>query len=287
MSEHKDLKVAFGTLALGRQYRTLATLLAYDLYALHPEIKLYILTDEPRIFENFPNVIAIKHKFGGVRSCYHDKRYVVSVVLKNEDICLFFDADSRIIDRIDFEEILIDDAFLVSPWSINLDKKLESEKNEAKDRKSSKGFERRRNIFVSLCKKLGVNIADTFFVNEAFFSINKNNGDYKTFIHTWDYCATYTTARLLEASEGSSIGISAKKANCKIHSMKKNPSWYFNDFYINHWENDAQKKAHERMAILRNSIGKEIPTALSSYIRMIGYLWRYLLLILKKLRLKD
>ncbi len=282
--KYKNFKVGCGTLALGGQYRNLAMLLAYDLYSFHSDIKFYVLTDMPEIFSDFPNVIAIKHQSSGVRSCYHDKRHVVSAVLRYEDVCLFLDADSRLIDEINFDEFIRDDTFLVAPWAVNLYKKLELELLDAKNNNLLKGFKRRKNIFLNIGKHLDIDISDTLFIKEAIFSINKHNGDYATFIKTWDFCAKYTTTRLLEASEGSSIGISAKASKCKVYSLARNPDWYFNDYYINHWKTNDQKNKHAKMAVLRNSIGKEPQKSIRAYLKIASYCWRYFKFTLKNLR---
>jgi|GEM_PF-6882826 len=249
-----DIKIGFGTLALGPEYQTLAKLLAYDLLCFHPDKIFYILTDEPQVFSDFSNVRAVLHNFGGIRYCYHDKRFVINAVLAEENVCVFLDADTRLLSEVDFSSFLSSNKFLVSLHSKNLVEKLKIEIDM--DSKGWINASVRKNIFEKLCNKFQVNMDRVQYVQEAFFVVNKNNGNYKKFMQYWDESFYYTTSRLLEYSEGSSIGISAEAAGCEIGSLDFNPPWHFKDLYVNDWKNNSERAISENMKVLRESIGR-------------------------------
>ncbi|WP_412535854.1 hypothetical protein [Marinobacter sp. MIT932201] len=282
----ENLKVGCGTLALGLEYRVLARLLAYDLGVYHPDLVFYVLTDDPESFEGFSNVRAIKHEFSGVRACYHDKRHVVSEIFKDDvDICVFLDADSRLVYPIDFSDLIKDGFFLVATWAKNLSEKHGFKISEWDGRWSFNNPKKEQALFDRLTMKFGIRTSEVDFVKESLFAINKNHGDYELFLKAWDYCATYSTIRLFEFSEGSSIGISAKVAGGRVYSMSKTPVWYFKDIYTNvALKTEAQRNINLLMTKLRHGIGKDCRSKSNVLVMSALFVWRYIKVYVKNKR---
>jgi len=247
-------KIGFGTLALGREYRMLSMLLAYDLSIFHPESKLYVFTDKPQSFAEMNNVIPVNHSFGGVRRCFHDKRHVVSEVLEHYDVCIFLDADCRIISKIDFSEITVVKSFLSSPMVENLENHLQKKIVSQVSKPGLNTPSRRIRLFTRFAENLGVKLEGVSHISEGFFVVQKKFGDYIRFLTHWDYASRYFAFRLYESSEGSSMGISAKACDCNVSQLKI-PDWLFNDEYsLFKSKNIEQAKIEKQMITLRKAI---------------------------------
>jgi hypothetical protein len=94
MTQEK-LEFCFGTLALGKNYRRLALILAKDLETYCPNSTLIVLTDNPPEFLTQKNVLAVQHrqKF----FCDNDKCFLIEKALSLFDCCICIDADMRIL----------------------------------------------------------------------------------------------------------------------------------------------------------------------------------------------
>lgn len=254
----KKPDIAFGTLALGQEYRILSMLLAYDLSVFHPENKMYILTDKLSAYTDKAfNVIPIKHNFGGVRRCFHDKRYVIEKILEKHDVCIFLDADCRITSKINFSEITHDNTFILSIMMESLEKKFEIKKiNASKPMLNSP--KKISEIFKRLASFFDVQYADIYHISECFFVIQKQHGNYKQFLKIWDYLSKYLATRLYETGEGSSIGIASLACQSQLKQLNYIPSWLFNDEYTYFKSKDVfQKQVEMQLASLRKNIKLE------------------------------
>lgn len=267
----KHDQIAIGTLALGDEFVLNAILLANDLHTYHPDNKFFILTDKPDVFAGFDNVVAIKHNFSGVRRCYHDKRFVIEKMLQQHETCFFMDADSRLLSKIDFDELLNEKTFITTLHSKNLQEKLLSD-IEMKNRKA--GY--RYKLLKSLANKICANFSKAVFVQESHLIFQSRYGDIEKFFYVWDFCAAYTTMRLFEFSEGSSIGLSAEATKAKIFSLEKNPNWLFKDLLTNYtYKNLQEIAASEQLIIVRKAL--EINSRKKTYLlaNLPAYVIRY------------
>lgn len=86
----------FCTLALGKKYSALASLLAKDIEIYSPNTSFIILTDHPEEFSKYRQVLVFKHEQQGVK-CYHDKRFAIAKALSLFNSCIFIDSDMRIL----------------------------------------------------------------------------------------------------------------------------------------------------------------------------------------------
>lgn len=254
----KPFDIAFGTLALGKEYRILSMFLASDLLKFHPERKFYILTDAPKTFALFPNVIPIKHSFSGVRRCFHDKRFVIEKVFDKHAICVFLDADCRITAQIDFMEIIKDDTFILSIMMENLKQKIENKAQKKGPKNLFNTPQKVNHLFSKLSQEMNVHFPDINHISEAFIVFQKQKGNKDKFLKFWHYLSCYLAIRLYESGEGSSIGLSALAANCSIKQLAYIPSWLFNDEYTQFkHKNKNQKILENQMLFLRKSINLE------------------------------
>lgn len=275
--------VGIGTLALGEQYRILARLLAGDLLIYNPELTLYILTDRPDVFSDFTNVVTRKHSFGGINSCYHDKKDVVRCVLEQHDACLFLDADCRLVNKIDIAELLLHKSFVVGFSVENQEKKLNYEIEHVAHSRGLNSPHRRNLLLRQLATTIGVNFSQVSFITESFFLINKKYGDHLVFLQLWDQAAKYLTLRLFEFSEGSSIGICTAAINSTASRLDKVPAWYFKDLYTNmNGKPAAEIQQHTAMKLLRWSIAQEYKKRkLNILLRLLQMGCRYLNILRK------
>lgn len=263
--------VAIGTLALGDQFVTHAILLANDLHTYHPNNKFFVLTDKPEVFVGFNNVVVLPHKFSGVRRCYHDKRFVIEKMLQQADSCLFLDADSRLLGKIDFSEFLAEDTFITCLHSKNLQEKM-----HLAVEMTGKRVGRRLKILTDLAKLLGVDFSKITFVQEPFLVFQSRYGDVSRFFAVWDFCAAYTAMRFFEFSEGSSIGMSVEMIGAKISTLGKNPHWLFKDNLTNYKHKSADEIVmSERLSIVRCAIEVNYKGITFFLLKLPAYIFRY------------
>lgn len=241
---HKS--ICFGTLAYGFQFRLHAKILAQDLLAWHPEVEFIVLTDHPEYFCALPNVRATKYIPSGIRHCYHDKRQVIREAIKLHRGCVFLDADCRIPEPINYEELFHESVFFTAAYGENLHQKLLGEiEREGRGYKSN-GPMRRKKLLKNIASHENIDFDNITFVNETFFVVDSDFGDVHGFLDAWDYCAAYTTARLFEFGEGASIGIALEKIHVKPHLFQCCPSWLFKDGY-----RDTKTKTSEQLVVFQ------------------------------------
>lgn len=270
----------FGTLALGTQYRVFAKLLAADLLKYHPNEKLYVLTDYPSSFSDYPNVVAVHHRFGGVRSCYHDKQWVVKKVLGHCHACIFLDADCRILEKINFEEIENKKSLVVSIFSESLQEKINIEENELIHNTWLNNPKRRRLLLQKLSSKLQVGFDDVRFIQESFFCINSKYGNTQLFLDYWFLSFKYLTKHLMEFGEGASIGIATLASGGSVTSLNYIPRWFFKDLYTNNtWRTENDITTYSCLLTLRRSIEKDCKSKNIKIFEIIKYVLRYLKLV--------
>lgn len=247
--------ICFGTLAYGLQFRIHAKILAQDFLLWHPGTRFFVVTDHPEYFQSLPNVIAVKYKPSGIRSCYHDKRQVLKEALNHYAICIYLDADCRIVEPIPFDDLIHDQVFFTAIYGENLETKLSIEIRKGDKAGRFNGPHRRKRILSAAAAGEGVNFNQVTFINETFFVVNSQHGDAQEFLTSWDFCARYTTARLFEFGEGASIGIALEKANEKHFLLNKCPSWLFKDGFSDiKTKTESQLERFCRLVALRRAI---------------------------------
>lgn len=241
---HKS--ICFGTLAYGFQFRLHAKILAQDLLAWHPGVEFIVVTDHPEYFRALPNVRAIKYIPSGIRHCYHDKRQVIREAINFHSACVYLDADCRIPEPINYEELFQEGVFFTATYGENLRQKLSGEIESGVNLHRSNGPVRREKILNNIARHENINFDNITFINETFFVVNSDFGDVHGFLNTWDYCAVYTTSRFFEFGEGASIGIALEKIGAKPYLFQRCPPWLFKDGY-----SDTKTKTPEQVAVFQ------------------------------------
>lgn len=210
---HNQQKVCFGTLALGKNYCSLARELAKDLAKYSPTTPLVVLTDRPQDFNTYKNVLAYKHQQQSI-GCYHDKRFVIAKGLSEFDVCIFIDADMRILEPVTQSLEWQPGITSHTVWT-----------NIYKHNKNQ--FEIR--LLEQMTNKLKLDLSEISFVHECLFVVTKDSGKELEFLKIWDKIAPYFELNGFYRGEGHSIGIAAAKSGLEIHKNSMKEITFFKD----------------------------------------------------------
>lgn len=191
----------FCTLALGKNYRLLASQLAQDLQVYSPHTPLVVLTDKPDDFRDFTNIIAFQHRPQGVKF-YHDKRFVIAKAISLFNSCIFVDADMRILGDVSSN----------LQWQQGITARTGSSIIKHNQRKS-----KYLNIIQKIAHKLALNLtSEVKFVNEFLFTVTRAGGVEQDFLQQWEKIAYYFELHGIHDGEGNAIGLAAAKSGFPI-----------------------------------------------------------------------
>ena len=210
----------FCTLAIGSQYRNLARRLAQDIETFSPKTSFVILTDSPQDFVNQKNVLAFKHRQQGV-TCYHDKRFVISKALSLFPLCIFIDADMRILDVVPPDMEWLPGITARSCYSLV--------KHYLVNRKSPEKSIKDYQVIQNLAKQMDLNLEEVKFVHEFLFTVTKDSGKDQEFLKEWDKIAPYLELNGVYDGEGSAMGLAAAKVGFPIYYDYNNRFLVFKD----------------------------------------------------------
>lgn len=217
-------KFCFCTLALGKVYRDLATLLAKDIEKYSPNTALIIFTDNPQQFSKYPHVLAFKHQQNGVK-CYHDKRFVIAKSLSLFNSCIFMDSDMRIL-----APVPEDMEWLLAP-GISARACMDMPKKFAKAVTTpNKKHHREVEVIKKAAQLLNLDAEceNVTFVHEYLFSITKEAGKEIEFLKQWEILAKYFELNGVYDGEGSAIGLAAYKAGLPVRWSEMEGISFFN-----------------------------------------------------------
>lgn len=208
----EDSNICLTTLAIGIEYRELAQRLAQDASELCPDTPFVILTDRPKAFVRFNNVIPIKHQIQSV-GIYHDKRCALKESLKHFECSIYLDSDCRLFDNI----------VKSRPWKQGLT--VRSCHNLLKfvtryQRRNNVDFNKnkRYRIISYLATKYHINLEDCKFIGEILFALRKDDDKkYETFFRVWDEIRLLFESNGVFTGEGMTIGLAAYIANLNIY----------------------------------------------------------------------
>lgn len=197
----------FGTLALGKRYRSHAALLAADLRQYSPQTPLILLTDHPAEFSAFANVVAVYHKQQSV-SCSQDKRFVIQQALAKFHTCIVVHADVRILEPI--------------PVNLSWQPGITCISFTAAQKQLSTFLERQNNAKALLAKtaaRLNLDVAspDLKFVQDYLFAVTRDQGKEQAFLNYWNKISILLERHGLFDAEGFTIGLAAAKAELPLH----------------------------------------------------------------------
>jgi len=218
-------KFCFCTLALGKVYRNLATLLAKDIEKYSPNTAFVILTDNPQQFSKYPHVLAFKHQQTGVK-CYHDKRFAIAKSLSLFNSCIFMDSDMRIL-----APVPEDMGWLLAP-GLSARACMHMPKKFAKAVTTTNNKNYRQ---VEVTKKaaqllnLDTECENVNFVHEYLFSITREEGKEIEFLKQWETLAKYFELNGVYDGEGYAIGLAAYKAGLPVRWSEMEGISFFNN----------------------------------------------------------
>ncbi|WP_298921403.1 hypothetical protein [uncultured Nostoc sp.] len=215
----------FCTLALGKVYRGLASLLAKDLELYSPNTAFIVLTDNPQEFSKYSQVLAFQHQQQGVK-CYHDKRFAIAKALSLFNSCIFIDSDMRILAPVP-EHI----EWLLEP-GISARACMDMPKKFAKAlTKTDKYFSREIEVIKKAAQFLNLDpeCENVTFVHEYLFSVTKSTGKEIEFLETWEILAKYFELNGVYEGEGNAIGLAAYKAGLPVRWSEMSGISFFNN----------------------------------------------------------
>ncbi|MEH2276666.1 MAG: hypothetical protein V7K40_18225 [Nostoc sp.] len=215
----------FCTLALGKVYRGLASLLAKDLELYSPNTAFIVLTDNPQEFSKYPQVLAFQHQQQGVK-CYHDKRFAIAKALSLFNSCIFIDSDMRILAPIpEYIEWLLEPG-ISARACMDMPKKFAKALT-----KTDKYFSKEIEVIKKAAQFLNLDpeCENVTFVHEYLFSVTKSAGKEIEFLETWEILAKYFELNGVYEGEGNAIGLAAYKAGLPVRWSEMSGISFFNN----------------------------------------------------------
>jgi hypothetical protein len=198
----------FCTLALGKEYRELALLLAKDMAKYAPNFPFVVLTDRPQDFHAHRHILAFKHHQKTI-GCYQDKVYVIEKALTLFNSCMFMDADMRILNP-----------FPVYQWQSGITARSCSSitKHFATQVKNPSIGNKEFKVVKSAAQKLDLNLQneEIKFVHEFLFVVARENGKELQFLQLWKQIGRYFESEGMYSGEGHTIGLAAAKVGLPI-----------------------------------------------------------------------
>lgn len=213
----REVNACFCTLAIHAAYRQRARLLVGDV----PEVEWVVFTDEPEDFVGLP-VRAVKHEPTGPmaidfltklpplgngrgRPAYHDKRFVLEMVLKEFETAIFVDADTRVrsLPRLpNFRPGIT----VVKVVHASIAEHL------------SRWGPQRLPAFEALARELTCDVETlktARWCSEALFAVTRD-GNESTFFETWARGAEFLQSKGMFSGEGGVIGLAAMCAGWTV-----------------------------------------------------------------------
>lgn len=220
-----EQQFCFCTLALGKVYRGLASLLAKDLEIYSPNTAFIVLTDNPQEFSKYSQVLAFQHQQQGVK-CYHDKRFAIAKALSLFNSCIFIDSDMRILAPVpEYIEWLLEPG-ISARACMDMPKKFAKALT-----KTDKYFSREIEVIKKAAQFLNLDpeCENVTFVHEYLFSVTKSTGKEIEFLETWEILAKYFELNGVYEGEGNAIGLAAYKAGLPVRWSEMSGISFFNN----------------------------------------------------------
>ncbi|MBD2665551.1 hypothetical protein B6N60_05277 [Richelia sinica FACHB-800] len=209
----------FCTLALGKEYRDLALLLAEDISVYAPGIPFVILTDKPHYFSQFEQVQSFQHSQKSV-GCYQDKVYVISKALSLFSSCMFMDADMRILKE-----------FPQFQWLPGITARSCSsiKKHFATKMTNNVNTNKKYLVVEKSAHHLNLNLQDENirFVHEFLFVVTRDEGKEIHFLKLWEQLGRFFELNGMYDGEGNTMGLAAAKVGLTIrHDTMENLDFF-------------------------------------------------------------
>lgn len=209
--------IGFGIFCFGEDYYYRGTKEKIK-QLLNAELSVYVLTDKPEEFIEYPQVHLIQ--YNRHLKSYSDKMILPKYILKNHDICILLDADTHITDY-SFLELLKTYSFNKGVSYIDTLLNHKAKKEFVKDLIDVTNIEWR--YYVAYAEKTYPNYGEFETMWEYFLVINKDGFDSDSFYYYYEklqlvkeYSDLSLKKEISGAGEGISIQISCKSANMEI-----------------------------------------------------------------------
>lgn len=218
-------QLCFATLSVGKNYVSLAKLLAKDIEKFAPGIPLLTLTSHPQAFRDFPNVIAKKHH-SRFRSDF-DKCFLIENALSEYDVCICIDADMRILNNWPIDEPWLEGINARSCTSIV--KHQTSRITRENQENDPRAIELK--AIKKLAGKMGIDLESERvpWIHEFLFVIKKHRGKENDFIENFKKTALYCNVHNISAGCGVAMGLAAYKADFPVHHHTMPNVHFFDD----------------------------------------------------------
>ncbi|MFN6445511.1 MAG: hypothetical protein RMX59_009105 [Nostoc sp. DedSLP05] len=208
-------KFCFCTLAVGERYRTHARMLAQDIQQHAYPTPLCILTDKPEYFQEFPHVLAFKHRLQSVKG-YHDKRFVLEKALSLFESCMFLDSDVRILGTVVQE----------MNWLSGITARAGCDLvQHIKNIKHPKEIQ----IIEEVAAKLNINLQQVQWFHEFMFAMKRQGELDKKFFQLWQTISYLFEIRGIYHGEGYAMGLAAAKLGMAIEFDREDKFPFFKD----------------------------------------------------------
>ncbi|WP_199337925.1 hypothetical protein [Nostoc sp. FACHB-280] len=205
----------FCTLAVGERYRNHARMMAQDIQQHIPATTLLILTDQPEFFQEFPHVLAFKHRLQSVKG-YHDKRFVLEKALSLFESCMFLDSDVRILDGV------IGQMNWCSGITARAGGSLQQHLAEMKNPQQIQVVE-------EIAQKLNINLQQVQWLHEFMFAMRRQSGVERKFFQLWQTISYLFELRGIYHGEGCAMGLAAAKVGMTIRFEREDKFPFFKD----------------------------------------------------------
>jgi hypothetical protein len=218
-------KLCFATLSVGKNYVSLAKLLAKDIEKFAPGVPLITLTSHPQAFHDSPNVIAKKH-YSKFRSDF-DKCFLIENALSEYDVCICIDADMRILDDWPIDEPWLEGINARSCTSIV---KHQTSRITREDQENDPRAIELKAI-KKLAGKMGIDLERerVRWIHEFLFVVKKHGGKENDFIENFKKTALYCNVHNISAGCGVAMGLAAYKAEFPVHHHTMPNVHFFDD----------------------------------------------------------
>ena len=225
MTQETPKNFCFATLALGKEYRNLALLLAKDIEKYSPNTSFVVLTDNPKSFSNQKNVIAVKHR--QYFYCDNDKKFLIEKALSKFETCICIDADMRILALVPEELKWLPG--ITARSCASLVKHNQTMINRTDIPRSSKV--RDFDFIKKMAQKLDLNLENEAlnFIYENLFVVTKDSGKEVEFLKLCEMISRYFEYHGVYIGVGSAMGLAAAKVGLPVRHDVMPGICYFDD----------------------------------------------------------
>lgn len=236
--------LCFCTSASGEKYNLMAKLLAQDLNKFASGYPFLIYTDQPSLFQDSPNVYAVKHRCRGVLP-YHERRFAIWHALSISPSVMYLDADVRICAPV--PKTLDFLPGLTARSCGSMQKHLEG---MTKRNPNSSALQHKKYVFRRMTDRAGIDIdsPELKFINEFLFVVTKHEGRELAFLEHWGELAIYADTLGMHKHPTYAMALAAIKSGFPIYHSEMDGLDFFDDrietVRITKGQSNPESKAH-------------------------------------------